>query len=393
MPSPKSLQVISALSRLCYRITFAIIPFLCKLDDKEAHLFKHKKIKQKVLLASNFIGFIVIAVQLIRCVFQSQYDTPVGILFYSFLLVVLVFIVIFGFGLSVNVHEFRCLFCILAKNPYGFVVHGIPKLRSSGTQRQDRILLALILIVQLAIAIFFLVLIPVVDIALTVERHNSCNIFGPLCSLNVAFILLKTPLFVVLCIISMLTISIELIFVKPLSDNLKHLVTLISYNQDTDRRHKFQLVSKYYSQIQIYTILVNKCLQTYVWPIVEFLYGFVSIGLAYIFIKYHVLFNIFVKTIVAGALLTNLCFIHVMFDYGSQPLSLSCKIITKTKLFQRKDGQSILLGKVLKSCRLITLKVGLFHKIDQTRGPSLVRYILQRTVFLLLKSKDGDLRF
>ncbi len=157
----------------------------------------------------------------------------------------------------------------------------------------------LLLFAQLAVALFLLVLFPLVDIIFTIKYYNRCNMLSSLCTLNSLGILLKVPLCFISCIIGMLAISFELVLVKELGDNLKDLSALTSATQFTDPKHVHNLAPNYYHQIQIFTALVNESLQTFFWPVVEFMYTLSAIGLAYTLVKYHMLFNIFVNTIAA----------------------------------------------------------------------------------------------
>lgn len=45
--------------------------------------------------------------------------------------------------------------------------------------------------------------------------------------------------------------------------------------------------------------------------------------------------------------------------------------------------------KFLKSCPVIAISVGEFHKMDSERVPAFIRFISQRTFFLVLKTKLG----
>ncbi len=187
----------------------------------------------------------------------------------------------------------------------------------------------------------------------------------------------------------MLTVTIWLTIIKELTDNLQEFLKMLKSVKDSNPRQICCFLKVYYRQIQVFTILVNDCLQTYFWPVAEFYGTVISIGLAYVLIRYHTFFNIYVQGSVAAALLTTMIMLCVIFDVGSQPLPISSKIIRFSSYDLGKTNPSTYFRKIVKSYQPVVLKVGHFHNIDRKRGPSLMRYILQRTVFLLLKSEDS----
>ncbi len=73
-------------------------------------------------------------------------------------------------------------------------------------------------------------------------------------------------------------------------------------------------------------------------------------------------------------------------DMGSLPEVQSIKVLTKFETFSMGSWNR----KFLRSCPPICLRVGPFHKLDRQRTPSFLRFILQRTFFLVMKTKLGD---
>ncbi len=67
----------------------------------------------------------------------------------------------------------------------------------------------------------------------------------------------------------------------------------------------------------------------------------------------------------------------------------SSLFLRNTKIF----GVNLYTNKCFKSCPVIKLKVGDFHYMDRQRVPEFLRFIFQRTVFLVLQTRlDEQLR-
>ncbi len=393
MPSSQVTQLIGALCRISYTTSFTTIPFLCKISDNTFYVSKNISNKQVFLHGIHFITLLITIAQFFLNLFESSKENVVGILFYGFVFILTTATGIYGFGFYLRASEFCCLLNILVQNPNGLLNRNRFNVRPNGKRFQNMLLFTLIVFAQFTTAITFLVFFPLMDLTLAIVSPNSNFVFILFSKyfestnlLNAFLVLIKLPTYFIACLIGFLSIPIMLIFIKELLDNLKDLRQLLTKNRMIKSENADTLIEIYYRQIQVFVILVNECLQTHFWPVVEFIGAVVSIGLAYTFIRYHGLFNIYVQGSLAAASISVFLLLCVMFDVGSQSLLISSKIIRWSTSAVGRDKTSKLFRKFAKSCPPVVLKVGNFHRIDRQRGPALIRFIVQRTVFLLLKS-------
>ncbi len=63
-------------------------------------------------------------------------------------------------------------------------------------------------------------------------------------------------------------------------------------------------------------------------------------------------------------------------------MKYSSQILAKTKHW----NDCLFLKKVFRSCPVVALRVGIFHKMDKGRGLAFIRFILQRTFVLVLQT-------
>lgn len=72
-----------------------------------------------------------------------------------------------------------------------------------------------------------------------------------------------------------------------------------------------------------------------------------------------------------------------MLAMGSKSIIISRKILHQIK----RSTNCKWSRRFFKSCPEISLSVGEFHKMDRERAPAFIRFILQRTFFLVLRTK------
>lgn len=89
-----------------------------------------------------------------------------------------------------------------------------------------------------------------------------------------------------------------------------------------------------------------------------------------------------VFTIVAFSLVvvSTVCSVLRM---GSGTIRLSTNVLHYAKAWKGCPWSK----KFFKSCPPIAIRVGEFHKMDSERAPAYVRFVLQRTLFLVVKTK------
>jgi len=119
--------------------------------------------------------------------------------------------------------------------------------------------------------------------------------------------------------------------------------------------------------------------------VIQFFGALVCNGLFYTLLSYK---NLLSNFMYASSLFFSLSLLFskcILSDIGSRSLIISSQIIrssnSRINVFHRKEFQ-----KFSKSCPLILLKVGSFHYIDRQRVPHLLRFVLQRTFFLVVRT-------
>ncbi len=138
-----------------------------------------------------------------------------------------------------------------------------------------------------------------------------------------------------------------------------------------------------YRRIQIFIIVCNQCLQIYFWPVLNFLGGFAIIGMFYslvLFQKQLPLLGVMGIFVLAMITLLLCC---LMFHMGSRSILISKKVLKRVKTLNKCKWSK----RFWKSCPTIALMMGAFHRMDRARGPAFIRFILQRTHMLVIKTR------
>lgn len=138
------------------------------------------------------------------------------------------------------------------------------------------------------------------------------------------------------------------------------------------------LASIYFRQVQILMLLANTFYQAYVLPLFQFCGAIILIGFLYAAIMGGKFLPL-VVTLCLYILVLNMSIVFwVLVEMGSQPVVKSSKLLRILKHRNCKYTR-----KFLRSCPKIALKVGYFYVLDRSRAPSLMRFVLQRTFFLV----------
>ncbi len=186
----------------------------------------------------------------------------------------------------------------------------------------------------------------------------------------------------------MVTISFGLVTLNELSKNLIDLLILLSNANAKNDKESIYLLSVKYRRIQVFMIMINECFQTVFWPRLQVLVAMLAIILAYALIMYHQFLDIYIQAwLLVGLTMLVGAFLFIL-DVGSQPLILSLKVLRQNSNVLRRTICANWFRKFVKSCGPTALKVGPFYKLDRGRGPAFVQLVLQRTIFVVVKSKD-----
>lgn len=141
-----------------------------------------------------------------------------------------------------------------------------------------------------------------------------------------------------------------------------------------------------YRQIQIFVILSDKCFQAYLWPSIEF-YGSVGvIAVLYILLVFKVSLPYTAVFVMIALVLSLVIVMCLLMGMGSNLIIISGKTLQRVKHWNT-NLEHRWTRKMFKSYQRVTIRVGDFHKMDRKRVPSLMRFILQRTFFLVIQTK------
>ncbi len=153
-------------------------------------------------------------------------------------------------------------------------------------------------------------------------------------------------------------------------------------SRDFKMKSYIKYICTLYREIQILVILSNKAFQHLFWPFIQFYGCVVLITLLYPLI-------LFMHQLGAAGILICIMVLAVlgtccsMLGLGSQTIILSTKILGYAKSCNEDKTQR----KFIRTCPKIAIRVGEFHKMDSERVPAFIRFVLQRTFFLVLKTK------
>ncbi len=161
---------------------------------------------------------------------------------------------------------------------------------------------------------------------------------------------------------------------------------MVQNNFDNTKLKRCKNIAMFYRRIQMFVILCNQCFQTCMWPAIQCLGAMLIISMLSVLLLFQS--RIPIIAIVCISLLTVAIMLVccIMLDLGSRPILISGKILQKTKRLNGCKWSQ----KFFKSCPSIALRIGHFHKMDRARIPAFIRFILQRTFFLVLRTKLSE---
>lgn len=129
-------------------------------------------------------------------------------------------------------------------------------------------------------------------------------------------------------------------------------------------------------------LLCNECFSSFIWPMWEFLAASVIITIFYTLIVFKNQVPIALLLIMTSINFIAICALCLIMDLGS--------VCGRESRFMRARFKQIsssqLCRLVFRSCPPLEMKVGDFHKMDRQRSPVLMRFILQRTLTLVVNT-------
>ncbi len=158
---------------------------------------------------------------------------------------------------------------------------------------------------------------------------------------------------------------------------------IVCHSQEAKTSRNWQQYGIMHRRVQVFVILCNQCLQYYFWPALNFSGALSIIGLLYaLIISQRSLPAAGVACICTMMISTTLVCCS-MFHLGSRTIIISSDILKRSKHWNKCKYSK----KFLRSCPVIANMMGEFHKMDRKRGPYFIKFILQRTFLLALKTK------
>lgn len=119
------------------------------------------------------------------------------------------------------------------------------------------------------------------------------------------------------------------------------------------------------------------------WPAIQFFGGIGLIVLCYALVVFERQFSLSIILIIFILIFATAVTCCQMLAMGYRSIIISKKILNYVKQWNSDRWTR----KFFKSCPLIAIRVGEFHKMDGERVPSFIRFVLQRTFFLVVKTK------
>lgn len=180
----------------------------------------------------------------------------------------------------------------------------------------------------------------------------------------------------VICSLSLITLHCIQVNLQVLGKRVKRAPKSFSFYH----REKLLLV---YRKVQVLIILCNQCFQKYIWTNFQFACSCIVISIMYCTIVFGAQLNNYLLSLMVLVMIISTIGLIAVLDYGSRPLMFSRRLLFVEKKWITCEWTK----RYLKSCPVISLKVGMFHKMDRDRGPATLRFCLQRTFFLVVQSK------
>lgn len=267
-----------------------------------------------------------------------------------------------------------------------------PNIQAKSQRGTSLLLCVCIYFVYTAVFSLFVVIIPIISVVFPClyNRKVYMHIFEFCESYQFRLFLyvLNTLLLFPIGVISSIGTVSMLASMNQLTNSLNEIKYLINLNFISQGPGRCYDLAMCYRKVQLIANLVNNCYQVFVWPTYEIISSIGIMALLYALLIFDQYLNGLFKVVLIITIVTMACVVWVPLIIGSQCLCVSKFIIFK--LQQKKNnvrGVDKWKKRFLKSSTPITLRIGPFHAMNKKRIPCLIRFILQRTFFLVLKTK------
>lgn len=394
MSSKNLLKVINILTKFAHNFFLPVIPLKFVNPNKVAIVIKHKRRNLIISFAIYCLLFISSSSQILGILLSTDKLNLIALLFHGFILITCVA----GFpAYQFLATEFCALLNCMLNNAKGLVSTYLQySIRGYQNKRHKNILLVVSIGLSLTFYAIYIAIIPCVSFIFPClfESFVYSYVFGNCQSFQFrVFVFVQSIIFLTpLGLVAPVTLVTIFAAIIKITENLNYLNSFLENNAVTRNPTFYHLVSLCYSQVQLFAILCNECYQMYVWPAMEFVGATGIIALLYTLLILDNVLSRVIKLVLVIDIVVICCATCIPLSVGNHALQLSKVIVIKlqrTKFVKQDNSKWI--GKFIKSCAPITLKVGSFHKMDRVRTPNLMRFILQRTFFLVFKTKQAGL--
>ncbi len=388
MPAKVLIDKVYFWTKLCHNILH-VLPFTF-ITQRSVTIVSKSKIRNQVFWSLIFILNIFSTVlQIADEILQTEKTNLTVVLFHGLLLLV----ACGTFAAFITYNWQACeicgiLNCLIAR-PNGLHT---TLFRYQG--KSSKFLISLFVMITPLIFILLAIVEPIVTLTCPCLYENQLYtlLLGPCNTYSFRLVVFMLSILFSLPIGSLL--SFLAIFcgvtLMEINDSLKKfqsiLKILLTFKDPLNRNNLLFKLSLVYRQLQIFVIICNDCYQRLFWPAFEFLGAMEIMALMYALIMFSEVFSVLSIAILITCLIMTTCFYCIVLDMGSQSRLISGRILA---VAQTNLKSEIRTRKCFKSCKPIALKVGSFHEMDRQRFPNVMRFILQRTIFLVLKTKQG----
>lgn len=367
-----AVNVVGGLTNFCGH-SLCLVPIVFTQSE---NAYKVQKLTRKYKILWQLLFSLSLFYTMLQIYFHQNVTSAyklVPVLFHGFNLVTKVSVIVFLVAFHRNSFEFCYLLNILIRNKietlesqnrYWFLVVVNPFLVSG------------IFICMCAVTM----ILPCYHYSLYATDLLTCN--GLVFRIAVSFM---DILFALPCAAIGSSMSTTCMFVLiNISEWFEVLKTHSYLSTENDQIKKIRLN---YQSLQILMELCNASLQTYVWPMYEFMGGIVMITLLYVQLAFKMAIHFSAKCTIFFCFLSSIFIVNAALQLAGVPYSKSKASLQKL----RRQRLSLEDRKGVCMLKPVFLKIGDFHKIDRLRILALSKFVLQRTIFIVVKTKTTGL--
>ncbi len=380
-------QITYVLTKFSFHVT-SIIPFTFTNQQKLAIVSRNTKVRKiwSIIIIFNFVSSIL---QILDWFLWKRDKNLIIILFHGFTFMANCSLLCITITYYCQAKGFCCFLNCIISRP-----NGLFNIFNNQNVNTNKKLTCLVSTVTLIVATAYIIVLPAITFVFPCLYGSSfliyllgrCNTLG----FRILAVFQLIGMAVGMGTLGPLLVTHCFLTINEITENLHHLKFILqgilASQNNKSKIVRIEKIGMFYRQIQIFAILCNECLSLLIFPTLEFVGSLTAISFLYALLAFNNLLSGLLKTVVLIALVTN-CFIcGYTLNIGSKCVVLSKEVISKVK---RSGLGSKYSKKLIQSCSPIELRIGSFHKLYRDRVPTLMRYILQRTIFLVLKTKQS----